>query len=683
MKKSKNRARPPAAPAQARSPQRQRLFTIILLALPVLFFVVLETGLRLGHYGGDLNLVLLRQDGEARWYQINRDVAKRYFTDEDITVPEARGESFRYQKLPNTFRIFCLGESSTAGWPYQFNATFPSLLHDRLALLFPDRDIEVINVGISAISSYSVLDFVHELVQYEPDLFLMYLGHNEFYGALGAASTQHISSNRTVVRLFMQLEKLRLYLLLRNGVHSLKRMVAPAPSTGGSRTLMEMMIGHNTIPLQSPLYRQGVENFSANLSDILQTIHSRRVPVLVGTLVSNLADLEPFESQFRDGFREKDEWSALVQQGQDRFSAGQYQSALASFQQAAQLDSMPAMLSFRIGQCYRALHRYEAARQAFIRARDLDVVRFRAGSDFNDVIRTVCAQQQVPVVEVERAFQERSAEGLIGYELLLEHVHPNFFGYFVMADAFCRAMAAHDIITASSQWPWQRDLPEEELQRLAYVTDLDLAIAAERIKTLTSRYPFKTPRTIVLSADRAYEKVLLETVQALQRRELGWNQAHYRMADYLQKQGRWPEAEREYRAVLKIMPAHFYPYLYLADALQAQGKAEQAEQALLKAAVLTPQLPYAHAKLGLYHMSVSQPEKAIPFLQQAVRGFVNVNDVSTADQARVRYLLAVALAQTFKLSDAKAEAAAAARLAPQDLRIRELMHQIESALASK
>jgi len=47
----------------------------------------------------------------------------------------------------------------------------------------------VVNVGISAISSYMVLNFVNELVQYQPDLFVLYMGHNEFYGAFGIGST--------------------------------------------------------------------------------------------------------------------------------------------------------------------------------------------------------------------------------------------------------------------------------------------------------------------------------------------------------------------------------------------------------------------------------------------------------------------------------------------------------------
>ena len=81
-------------------------------------------------------------------------------------------------------RIFCLGESTMAGFPYDFHATAPSFLADRLQQMFPEDTIEVINVGLSAIGSYVILDFLRELAEYSPDLFIVYTGHNEFYGDL-------------------------------------------------------------------------------------------------------------------------------------------------------------------------------------------------------------------------------------------------------------------------------------------------------------------------------------------------------------------------------------------------------------------------------------------------------------------------------------------------------------------
>jgi lysophospholipase L1-like esterase len=655
---------------------KRTVFIIILISLPILFFVVLEGVLRLVNYGGDLDLVLLRKAEGTKWYQINRDVARRYFTSDDFTIPEARGQVFAFRKTANTFRIFCLGESSTAGYPYQFNATFPSLLQDRLSLLFPNRDFEVINVGVSAISSFSVLDFVHELVHYQPDLFLIYMGHNEFYGALGAASTQRISRHRSVVRLYLQLEKLRLFHVLRNTIQWVGKKWSPVPAGNSDRTLMEMMVQDKMIMLGSPLYHQAEANFRANLEEILQTIKQHHTPVLVSTLVSNLADLEPFESQFSDGFKQKEQWSRFVELGQQAVSEKQFAAALRHYRQAAILDSMPAILHYRMGQCYEALGQYDDAQNAYGRSRDQDALRFRAAGDFNTVIAEVCAQQQTPIVDMEKAFADRSPHGLIGDELLLEHVHPNFQGYFVMADAFCRAMSKLPQLHLAIEWPWQRDLSEKQLLAYACVTEFDLAIGSERIRTLTNRYPFKHPRIIQLSNDAEYDRLLRETVQALQRKELGWNQAHYRVAEYLREMKRWPEAEQEYHAVIKITPNNYYPYIYLGDVLQVQNKTVEAENAFLMAQQFSPQLPYSYAKLGLLYMSRSQPQKAIEQLEIGVKLFGHVNDVTATEQAQARYLYAVALAQTQQFRAAQEQAEMACSLAPDKILYQQLLEQI-------
>ena len=42
------------------------------------------------------------------------------------------------------------------------------------------RDWEVINVGAISYASYRTAGLMEELAQYEPDLFIVYTGHNEF-----------------------------------------------------------------------------------------------------------------------------------------------------------------------------------------------------------------------------------------------------------------------------------------------------------------------------------------------------------------------------------------------------------------------------------------------------------------------------------------------------------------------
>ncbi len=81
------------------------------------------------------------------------------------------------------------------------------------------------------------------------------------------------------------------------------------------------------------------------------------------------------------------------------------------------------------------------ARNRFAAAKDLDALRFRAPSELNALIPQLCRKyKQAHLVDAKAAFECRSAQHIIGNELLLEHVHPKLEGYAVLSDAFYRSM---------------------------------------------------------------------------------------------------------------------------------------------------------------------------------------------------------------------------------------------------
>ena len=96
-----------------------------------------------------------------------------------------------------------------AGFPYIYTAIPSHLLKVRLQQVMLQYNIEVINVGLAAVNSYTVLDFINELVDYHPDAFVVYLGHNEFYGALGIGSTEYLGKSRTLVDFYVKLHSYR------------------------------------------------------------------------------------------------------------------------------------------------------------------------------------------------------------------------------------------------------------------------------------------------------------------------------------------------------------------------------------------------------------------------------------------------------------------------------------------
>lgn len=78
-------------------------------------------------------------------------------------------------------RILTFGGSATAGLGYSPNVTFSRRLEQMLEAALPDREIEVMNLGIVALSSNQVVLLVEEAARtYDPDALVVYSGNNEF-----------------------------------------------------------------------------------------------------------------------------------------------------------------------------------------------------------------------------------------------------------------------------------------------------------------------------------------------------------------------------------------------------------------------------------------------------------------------------------------------------------------------
>src|SRR5262245_25838245 len=89
-------------------------------------------------------------------------------------------QRFSAHKPKGTYRIFCLGGSTTYGHPYTDTTSFCGWLRVMLPRADPSRHWELINGGGISYASYREALLMEELIQYEPDLFIVLSAHNEF-----------------------------------------------------------------------------------------------------------------------------------------------------------------------------------------------------------------------------------------------------------------------------------------------------------------------------------------------------------------------------------------------------------------------------------------------------------------------------------------------------------------------
>ena len=86
---------------------------------------------------------------------------------------------FQVHKPAGTFRIFVIGESPAAAVPYGTALSFAGWLAQRLTAQAPGVHWEVVNAAVGGLQSWSALTIVRDIARYEPDLLVVYLGHNE------------------------------------------------------------------------------------------------------------------------------------------------------------------------------------------------------------------------------------------------------------------------------------------------------------------------------------------------------------------------------------------------------------------------------------------------------------------------------------------------------------------------
>jgi lysophospholipase L1-like esterase len=427
------------------------LFWIILIFIPLVLFLLLESGLKILDYGDNLELFLQGKEQYSDYMYINRWVAKRYFRNRGI--PDPSNDVFLKQKPENGYRIFVLGGSTAAGWPYTNNIMFSRILQKRLADAYPEKYIEVINTSISAINSYTLADFSDEIIDYEPDLVLIYAGHNEYYGAFGVASTQTVGNIRWIKKMYLRLVHLRSFQLTQNFVQYLSSLFSTSELSDNqmTATLMERLVSEQNIAHGSDLYQDGLDQFESNLNDIYNEFNKSGVPVIISELVSNLRDQPPFRS----------------------IGTSESQSAKYLYSQSKQLDWDG---------------KYKEAKDLYKNAKDMDALRFRASEDFNEIIKKIAKNNKTGILNMNTYFENVSDHELIGNNIMVDHLHPNVDGQFLMANAFFEEIFNKDIISGKEKIKYYKK-PEFYRKEWGY-SILDSVYADMRIKPLKSGWPF-------------------------------------------------------------------------------------------------------------------------------------------------------------------------------------------------
>ena len=290
-------------------------------------------------------------------------------------------QSFAPRAPDGTLRIVAIGGSSVRGLQQEFDA-----LRTRLVTGTVDSPrVEIINCGGGSYGSTRLAIVAREMRDYEPDLFLVYSGHNEFEDL-----HQQRQTPRWTTGVQRPLGRSAFYRLLRDlallgkARWQLRHVPYHRQDLGGPD--VEAAWDHTFTP-QEVQVRTDV--FRSNLTSIIEDGLDVGAGVILGTVPSNL-------------------WSPLVVGWEDEYG--------------------------RVLAAYRS-ERYDEGSQLVRSALSVNT-RHQASPAENQVIRELANAYRLPLADVESAVEAAEPNGVAGETLFDDHCHLNENGNRILIETF-------------------------------------------------------------------------------------------------------------------------------------------------------------------------------------------------------------------------------------------------------
>lgn len=390
--------------------KKKTKFRIVAILLPFAALFLLEMLLRLLGAGHDLSFFKEETVGSTVLVRPNPQAMRRYYPPSYKKVPGVHDFVFEKKKPAGRKRVFVFGASTVQGFPYGPNLAFPTFLQELCRA--NNRDVEVINLGVTSATSRIILRQMGEALRYRPDVVVILMGHNEFYGPGGAASSLAAAPTR--------LRELRIYQLLEGLLTSL----FPGPQKKAS--LLQRLSQERAIALDSPVFKRTLQQFRNNLQnmrDRLRTLPKTRV--IVFSPPSNLRDFPPGNSnnpprmklllqQYGLDFQKKKTWEKTR-------IADELIGRLQGYQKSS-ADS-----NYLHGKWFLAANPNKEVTRLMRRARDLDRLRLRAPGELVRITKKLAwptQKMQFVFIDTDRLLDPDL--WLPGDTQITEYIHPTY-----------------------------------------------------------------------------------------------------------------------------------------------------------------------------------------------------------------------------------------------------------------
>lgn len=569
------------------------------------------------------------------------------FRTADNKLQHFNDQRFPAEKGADTYRIFCMGGSTTHGRPYRDKTSFVNWLRRFVTDADSSTTWEVINCGGVSYASYRVALLMEELIRYEPDLFIVYTGHNEFleYRTYDGdiAEPAPITSMRMLLR----------HSRIASAVGSTVAALTPDARatarqkfalTGEVQPLLDLSAGINRYHRDDTLRKQIVGHFRFNLHRMVGLARSVGADVVFVQPAVNLKDFSPFKSEH--GWRGSDgldaEWDRLFAAGHEALARGRFEQARTAFGETLLLDNRFADAHYQLGRALFALELFPEAESAFQRGVTEDVCPLRILPEMNDVIASVAENEGVALIDFRAALRAQclrhQGNPILGEASFLDHVHPRISVHRALGRLLLDHLIRKGIVNPGLKWG---DAVAEQIAvELERSVDQREHAVARGVLAKVLRWAGKTEesdRLLDSAADvlrddaegcallgaRLERQGNLDEAARLYERAIGLDdgldEARLHLARVRRLQSRGEDAVVLYRKVLRRNPDLVAAHNGLGVALSSLGRTLEAVPAFQRTIELDPTHPRAHTDLGMLYARQKRYDDALLMFDRAIR----------------------------------------------------------------
>jgi len=509
-------------------------------------------------------------------------------------------QEFPANKERNDYRIFCLGGSTTYGRPYDDTTSFSGWLREYLKAADSRYNWQVINAGGISYASYRVASLMEELIHYEPDLFIIYCGHNEFLER--RTYSRLISTPRAIRETAGLLAQSRVY----TSVSVLLSGSDRAKSQEASETyelpeevdaVLDGSVGPDDYTRDEEQRSRIVAHYRFNLARMIEIARSVGAQVLMVIPAANERTMSPFKSQHRGGLAPDDQarWEELIAEVAAHRESGELEQALNALDRAVAIDPLYADTHFQRGEILFALKRYPEAKRAFQRSIDEDVCPLRILSEMRPIIREVASENDVAVVDFQELLEGKTETGITGEEWFLDHVHPTIDGYRELALKLLDELQAQGIVEPGSRWTEAARQQADALVR-GRIDERDHAVALRNLGK-------------VLSWARKYEEA--GRLAQLAATKLSDDAEVHCMAGYdFERNGQLERAKQSYQKAIQLRSDYAHAHYNLGHVHRRLKEWDLAARSFQRAIDSDSRYPGAHYNLGLLYEKANRLDRA-------------------------------------------------------------------------